>query len=134
MTYNQNPAFAAELHRRIAAGVEAAGKEIVSQAVTKIETAPRGGQNLNRFGQARSAPGEVFASEEGTYRAAIGLNRAAYNVMQVVLDEDSYPGINERAALLEHGGRKLQARPLWEPTLLEAMPDMARAFETAFKR
>lgn len=32
----------------------------------KHRTAPRGGTNRNRYGQARSAPGEAPATEEGT--------------------------------------------------------------------
>lgn len=35
------------------------------------QDAPRGGQNVNRFGLARSAPGEAPAIEEGTLERAL---------------------------------------------------------------
>lgn len=102
--------------------------------MTKHEGAARGGTNLNRFGQQRSAPGEAPAQETGRLRAAMGLNKASYNVVQVVLDEDAYPGVRAQAASLEYGSRRMAARPLWEQTLVEKLPDMAREFQTAFKR
>lgn len=131
MIFKLNPNFQGELKRRIEQGLLEAGKTYVGAVITEIENAPRGGTALNKYGQRRSAPGEVFAQETGAYRAALGLNRASYNVLQVVITD---PEVQRYAAVLEHGSRTVAARPVHTPVLLQRAPDMMAAFANGFKR
>ena len=66
-------------------------------------TAPRGGTNVNRFGEPRSAPGEPPAMETGALFAALD-----QGVTQLGLEAQVV--VNYR--LLEDGTRRMRPRPL----------------------
>ena len=67
------------------------------------KNAPRGGSNFNRFGEARSAPGEQPAQET---------NRLFANIDQSVTPISNGFSVMVNWKLLEFGGRKLRPRPL----------------------
>ena len=130
MTFRANPTFRAELERRIAAGLEAAGKNYLGTVITRVENTPRGSPNLNKYGQPRSSPGSPPAIETGAWRASLGLEKARYNVIKVVCDD---PEVQRYLPVLEQGGRRVAARPVFTPVLLETKDDLLRAFRGGFR-
>lgn len=73
--------------------------------------APRGGDNLNRYGEPRSAPGEPPAMETGTLFAKVdqGLTR----------EGDAHYRVQANYRVLEDGTRRLRPRPLARLALAE---------------
>lgn len=84
------------------------------KAASLHRNAPRGGLNMNRHGQQRSAPGEAPAVEDGELLAAIegqteSSMRVAPGVYEVVVNR----------ADLEFGTRRVAPRPLGRMALSE---------------
>jgi hypothetical protein len=82
------------------------------RAATLHRNAPRGGESTNKYGQPRSAPGEVPATED---RDLLDL---------IELGVNPVPGGGEATvnyARLEFGAENLEPRPLGTITLLEVM-------------
>ncbi len=66
-------------------------------------TSPRGGKNVNQFGEKRSAPGQAPAMETGALFATIdqGITQVGMEAQVVVADK-----------FLEFGTRRMKPRPL----------------------
>lgn len=73
-------------------------------------TAPRGGDNLNRFNERRSAPGEAPAMETGELFAAIDQGIEQTGMQATVVVNTRY---------LEDGTRTMAKRPLGRLALAE---------------
>lgn len=91
--------------------VEKRAREFRDTAKNIHRNAPRGGENLNRFGERRSAPGEPPAMETGRLFAVIdqGLTR----------EGDAHYRVPANYKLLEFGTRKVRPRPLGRLALAE---------------
>lgn len=100
---------AARIHEKLAARVEARARQGQRIAIDLHENAPRGGSNLNFFGQPRSAPGEPPAIEFGELITAMHLelnvDRAAATASFVV-----------NRVGLEWGNRNVAPRPMGRMT------------------
>lgn len=89
------------------------GSEI---AVQLHANAPRGGSNVNRYGQPRSAPSEAPAVEDGTLLAAL------QDPPQPV--QDGY-AITVNRAQLEGGTRYVRPRPMGAMTIEQLKRNVA---------
>lgn len=101
----------AKVKARINQHVERRAKEYQSTVKAAHRNAPRGGQNLNKFGERRSAPGEPPAMETGQLFAVLdqGLTR----------EGDAHFRVPANYKLLENGTRKMRPRPLARISLAE---------------
>lgn len=130
MQFRQNPAFIPDLHRRIENGVSNAAELYAAEVREAHASASRGGSRRNRRGQFRSAAGEAPAIDSGDLLLAMVCRRASYNVYVFDLDD---PEVKRYAALLENGTRRMAARKLYRPVLLQQAPNMLQAFVTGFR-
>lgn len=105
-------AAADRIRQKLAERVRVRAEQAERIAARLHMTAPRGGTNLNRYGQPRSAPGEQPAVETG---ALLGR----------ILNETKVDGLRAQVtvnyAVLEYGydanGRRLAPRPMGRMTV-----------------
>ena len=99
----------ARIRGKLAARVEARARQGQRIAIDLHENAPRGGSNLNFFGQPRSAPGEPPAIEFGELISAISLELA-------VDREAATASFVVNRVGLEWGNRNVAPRPMGRMT------------------
>lgn len=100
----------ARIRGKLGDRVELRGMRGHDIAVELHETAPRGGTNLNAYGQNRSAPGEPPAVEHGDLREAL-LNGYSF-------DESSLTArFVANHVLLEYGTVRMDPRPMGRLTI-----------------
>lgn len=131
MGFELNPKFFAEFDRRAEQGTRAMAEHYTDAVREAHENAPRGGRNRNRFGQARSASGEVPATETKALLNVMVCERVSYNWYTFDINDQE---IKDRALRLERGTRKVAARPLYRATLLQQAPAMLQVFAQNFQR
>lgn len=104
----------ARVRRRLGHRVESRALRGQDIAVELHETAPRGGENTNRYGEQRSAPGEPPAIETGQLLASM---RDGYEYDPSTMTASFVTNY----AVLEYGydkdGRRLEPRPMGRQTI-----------------
>ena len=96
--------------------VRARANELSEIAKDLHRTAPRGGENLNRFGERRSAPREVPAMETGGLFAMID---QGVKVEPMTATVTVSFGFGPNRGSLEAGTRRMAPRPLGRRALTE---------------
>lgn len=115
-TANLMPQAIERLKKRQAERIRRRAREYQTIVKEEHRTAPRGGANLNMFGEPRSAPGEPPAMETGALFAQ--------------LDQGLTVDMNKREArvianykVLEDGTRRMEPRPLGRVALAKLKSD-----------
>lgn len=93
------------LQQRQAEHIRKRAREFADVVKAEHRNAPRGGENLNRFGEKRSAPGEPPAMETGGLFAEIDQGVDVDMAKREARVVANY-------AVLENGTRRMEPRPL----------------------
>lgn len=105
------------LQAKLARRVERRAIDLQRTALRLHREAPRGGENINAFGQHRSAPGEQPAPEYGTLTSLIASGTDPSGHLQW--------DVTANYKVLEHGTRHVAARPLGAMTVETVKTEIA---------
>ena len=105
------------LQQRQAEHIRRRAREFSDVVKATHRNAPRGGENLNRFGEQRSAPGEPPAMETGALFAQIDQGVDVDMAKREARVVANY-------AVLENGTRKMEPRPLGRISLAKFKADL----------
>lgn len=109
----------ARIRGKLGDRVEERGMRGHDIAVELHETAPRGGVNLNAYGQHRSAPGEPPAIEHGDLREAL-LNGYSYDQQSLTAR------FVANTVYLEYGTVHVEPRPMGRLTIEQLKQEVSR--------
>ncbi len=110
-----------KIRRKVNNAVWAAAATIEKNAKLAIQHAPRGGKNLNKMKERRSAPGEPPATELGNLVNSIQSEKQADGILVFVGAE--------YGADLEYGTKKMAPRPFWNKAVKDGEAVLKKKLE-----
>jgi len=107
------------------------------QLFAEAQNRKRPAKSLRQAGvHQASAPGDPPAIDSGNYKDSIqtDISRSEASPQEVRVGTKLMVGGKSLGRILEYGGRKIAARPHWQPVLLTGGPKALKRFEYAAKR